>query len=282
MDYLLLETFLAVIRNGSFSKAAEAMNCVQSNITIRIKRLETYFDQTLFERGRGGARLTEFGHKLQYHASELIQAREKAECELMEEAGKSAKIRLGSMETTAGSRLPVVLKWLSTQVREAELSLQTGTTGELVAKVWEREIDAAFVAGPIDERRFHSIPVFEEKLVLVRPTKGQTNLALLVFRASCSYRSMSNQWLRMMGKSDTKMIEMASLDGILGCVESGMGFAIFPESTINIYRDFDNMTVEQLPPEYANTTTYLIWRYDHRLSQIQKKLISYFTDGKNS
>ena len=280
MDYLLLETFLAVIRNGSFSKAAEAMNCVQSNITLRIKRLEAYFDQRLFERGRGGARLTEFGHKLQYHASELIQAREKAESELMEAAGKSAKIRLGSMETTAGSRLPAVLKWLSTQAREAELSLQTGTTGELVAKVWEREIDAAFVAGPVDERRFHSIPAFEEKLVLVRPSNGQANLALLVFRASCSYRSMSKQWLRMMGKSDTKMIEMASLDGILGCVESGMGFAVFPESTINIYRDFDNITVEQLPSEYANTTTYLIWRYDHSLSQIQKKLIRYFTGEK--
>ncbi len=278
MDYLLLNTFLQVARCGSFSKAADAMNCVQSNVTARIKRLELYFDQVLFERGRGGARLTEFGRQLESQATELMRAHEKAEQELLDAAGKSAKLKLGSMETTAGARLPKVLKWLSSQAPEAELSLQTGTTGELTLKVWEREIDAAFVAGPVDEKRFHCIPVFAEKLVLARPTKGQEALVFMAFRNSCSYRNISNQWLRMSGKSDTKTIEMGTLDGILGCVEAGMGFAIFAESAINTYREFDNITVEQLPAEIANTTTYLIWRYDHKPSQTHQKLMHYFSE----
>ena len=63
MDLQLLRTLVSVADQGSFSAAAAlSMNCVQSNITLRIKRLEDHFGQPIFERGRGGARLTAFGH----------------------------------------------------------------------------------------------------------------------------------------------------------------------------------------------------------------------------
>ncbi len=249
------------------------MNCVQSNITARIKRLEEHFGQPLFERGRGGARTTDFGVEVQEHARYLIAAHKKAEHELMDAAGKSAKFRLGSMESTAGARLPPLLKLLSEQCPDARLSLRTAPTGELTSMVWERKLDTALVAGPVDDNRFHSVEAFNEKLVMVCPIQGQSDQALLAFRSSCSYRNIANEWLRSTGRIDTKVIEMGTLDGILGCVEAGMGFAIFPENAIKTYRHFDNIKMKPLPSDLAKVKTYLIWRYDHKVSLAHKAFI---------
>ncbi len=280
MDYLLLETFLTVTEAGSFSKAAELMNCVQSNITARIKRLEAHFGQALFERGRGGARTTDFGSEVQQQARRLLATHHQVERQLMDAAGRSAKFRLGSMETTAGARLPPLLKRLSDQFPGARLSLRTAPTGELTAMVWERQLDAALVAGPIDESRFHSIQAFQETLVVAQPIKGQPELSLLAFRASCSYRNIANQWLRLNGCMDTKVIEMGTLDGMLGCVEAGMGFAIFPESAIKTYRHFDNLEIKPLPKGLAEVTTHLIWRYDHKPSAVHQAFGGYLKSPK--
>ncbi len=278
MDYVLLDTFLTVSRLSSFSKAAEAMNCVQSNITSRIKRLENHFGQALLERGRGGARMTGFGHQFQRHAQKLLSNHQQVQRELMDMAGKSARFRLGSMETTAGSRLPPILKWLTDQCPDSQLSLHTSPTAELTTMVWEHQLDAALVAGPVDEKRFHCIPAFHEKLVIARPIKGQKQQTMLAFRSSCSYRNIANEWLRSTGNSDTSIIEMGTLDGMLGCVEAGMGFAIFPERAIKTYRHFDNIHIEAMPEKLARTTTFLIWRYDHKVSDVHKLFADYFSN----
>ena len=274
MDYVLLKTFLAVIESGSFSSAADLMNCVQSNITARIKRLESHFGEALFERGRGGAKTTAFGAELEVQAKRLLAVHQQTEQALMNRAGKAAQFRLGSMETTAGARLPPLLKHLSEQCPEAELSLRTATTGELTSLVWERQLDAALVAGPVDESRFHCMPAFHEKLVAAYPIKGQEKMPLLAFRSTCTYRNIANDWLRSTGHSDTRIIEMGTLDGMLGCVEAGMGFAVFPESSIKTYRHFDNVRLEALPAALGEITTFLIWRYDHKPGLAHKVLIA--------
>lgn len=209
MDYLLLKTFLSVCEQGSFSRAAEVMNCVQSNITARIKRLEGHFDQTLFERGRGGAQTTHFGETLREQAQRLVFIHEQTEQELLAAAGKSGIYRLGSMETTAGVRLPTFLKQLSVQCPQARLSLHTAPTGDLTSMVWDRKLDAALVAGPIDHSRFHCEPIFDETLVVARPVKGQAQLSLLAFRSACNYRSIANQWLRETGNSDMPVMGLS-------------------------------------------------------------------------
>lgn len=273
MDYLLLDTFLTIIREGSFSKAAKAMNCVQSNITARVKRLEAHFGQVLFERGRNGAQITHFGRQLQQQAQTLLAAHQQAERELIAAAGTIARFQLGSMETTAETRLPPILKRLAEQHPQTNLSLRAAATGEITTMVWERQLDAAFVAGPVDEQRFHSIPAFDETLVVARPQKYKGALPMLGFRSACTYRMLATQWLRSQGRSDTVILEMGTLGGMLGCVEAGMGFAVFPQSTLKNYRHFADIVLEPLPAEFAEVTTFLIWRNDLRVNPVHQSLM---------
>ena len=272
MDILLLRTFTSIVDTGSFSAAAVELNCVQSNVTARISRLEDRLGQALFERGRGGARLTVFGERLQHHANDLLARFDAATNDLLDAAGASAPLKIGSMETTAAVHLPRLLKKLKKQCSSAPISLRTGPTAELVSMLWDRKIDVAFIAGPVDENRFRGQHAFMEHLTLVENIDGSSQTSLLAFRSGCSYRAQAESWLRSQGKVDIDILEMGSLDGILGCVEAGMGFTIIPESTINARQDIANFKTQPLPPIYADIETHLIWRHDHRKTQAHQVL----------
>jgi DNA-binding transcriptional LysR family regulator len=273
MDIVLLKTLVAVTDSGSFSGAAGVLHCVQSNVTSRIRRLEEHFGQKVFQRSKAGARLTEFGERLHGKAVVLLQQFEAAERDLLDAAGAGAPLSLGSMETTAAVRLPTVLKSLKLLCPASTISLETGPTGDLLAKVWDRKINAAFVAGPVDEDRFRSIKAFAERLVSARNPEGSSADPLLAFRSGCSYRASAQAWLRSIGRSDTEVAEMGTLEGILGCVEAGLGFAVGPESAVLGYRNADQLEVTPLPLPFSEVDTYLVWRIDHQPVESHRKLI---------
>lgn len=273
MDIILLKTLVAVAETGTFSGAAGALHCVQSNVTSRIRRLEDHFGQKIFQRSKAGARLTEFGERLHERAVDLLQHFDTVERDLLDAAGASAPLSLGSMETTAAVRLPAILKELKTRCPASPVSLRTGPTADLLAEVWNRKIDAAFVAGPVDHDRFRSQKAFAERLVVARkPGQGAPG-SLLAFRTGCSYRATAEAWLRGAGRIDTEITELGTLEGILGCVEAGLGFAVAPESAVLGYRNADQLELEPLPMPFAKVETHLVWRIDHRPVEAHRKLL---------
>lgn len=264
MDRQLLRTFVTVAESGSFTAAAARLNCVQSNVTTRIRRLETRLGGPLFARGRGGARLTPLGERLRGHAVDLLARFEAAERDLLDAASGAAPLRLGTMETTAAVRLPPLLKALTRRCPAARISLHGGPTAELLTLVWERKLEAAFVAGPVDARRFACRRAFRETLVEVRAAAAEEGAAdpLLAFKPGCSYRAVAEAWLRRLGRSDTPAIELGTLEGILGCVEAGLGFAVVPEAAVSAARNANRLICTPLPAEVAASETYLVWRHD--------------------
>jgi len=277
MDIVLLKTLLAVAETGSFSGAANSLHCVQSNVTSRIRRLEDHFGQKIFLRGKAGATLTGFGERLHAKAEDLLQLFEAAERELLDAAGAGAPLALGSMETTAAVRLPGLLKVLKDRVPAAPVSLRTGPTADLLAMVRARKIDAAFVAGPVDTTRFNAVRAFTERLVWARNPAASENGSLLAFRSGCSYRATAEAWLKSLGRSDTQITEMGTLDGILGCVAAGLGFAVVPEEAVRGARDADRLEVSPLPEPFATVDTFLVRRLDHEPVEAHRTLIEVLT-----
>ncbi|MEO1721908.1 MAG: LysR family transcriptional regulator [Pseudomonadota bacterium] len=268
----LLRTFLSVEAEGSFSGAARALGCVQSNVTARMRKLEEHLGGALFDRGKGGARLTALGRRLRGHAVELVARFEAAERDLLDAAGGSAPLRLGAMESTAAVRLPGLLRALKEDCPSAPLTIKTGPTGELLTDLWERRLDAAFVAGPVDADRFESVAAFEETLVVVSNGPLDPSLPLIAFRRTCSYRAMADGWLRARGWGDCELIEMGTLDGILGCVAAGVGFAVVPDCVARQSSVAAGLAVSPLDGNDARVMTHLAWRRDHVVSQVHARL----------
>jgi DNA-binding transcriptional LysR family regulator len=112
-------------------------------------------------------------------------------------------LRIGSLESTAGSRLAPILSRFHAQHPGVVVELATGTTGALLQRVANFELEAAFVSEPFTPGALSSRKVFEEELVLitgkdvpaVRRAKDLAGMTLIAFANGCSYRKRLEEWL---------------------------------------------------------------------------------------
>src|ERR687893_2125469 len=149
MDLDDLHIFRCVVREGGVTRAASRLHRVPSNVTTRIKQLEDRLGVTLFRRQGRGLALTEPGRTLLGHAERLLQMADLAEQELRGGVVRGV-LRLGSLESAAGARLPPVLSAFHAQYPDVSVELQTGTTRALLRLLEGFEIEAAFVAEPFE------------------------------------------------------------------------------------------------------------------------------------
>lgn len=242
MQLKSLRMFDAVCSTGSFGAAAQRLHTVQSNVTAHIKKLEDELQVQLMERSSTPVRLTPAGHTLLPHAQRLLQTHDET-CALF--AGKrppAGSLRIGAMESTAALRLPPVLAQLYKDHPHIDLQLRTGPSGWLVDELQRGALDCALVAGQPPHPRWWARAVFQEELVLVSPRPLEAlptpqvllGTPFLAFRQSCSYRQRIELFLASQGITGARIMEMGSLDAILGCVAAGMGFALMPLALMRI------------------------------------------------
>lgn len=236
MQLKSLRMFEAVYSTGSFGAAAQRLHTVQSNVTAHIKKLEDELGVQLMERSSTPVRLTPAGHTLLPHAQRLLQTHD-ATCALFAgNAPPAGSLRIGAMESTAALRLPSVLAQLYQAYPQIDLQLRTGPSGWLLEELQRGTLDCALVAGQPPHPRWWGRAVFQEELVLVSPTPLKAlpapevllSTPFLAFRQSCSYRQRIELLLASQGITGARIMEMGSLDAILGCVAAGMGFALMP------------------------------------------------------
>ncbi|SBW07196.1 Transcriptional regulator, LysR family [uncultured Alphaproteobacteria bacterium] len=262
LDFLALETFLAIGETGSVTAAAQRLNCVQSAVTARLRKLEDGLGATLAERHARGVTLTEAGERLMCYARRIARLAEEAEGAVTHAARTEDRLRLGTMETTAAARLPRILARLRADAPELRLSLATGPSDHLTREVLAGRLDAALIGGRIEHPELSLRPVLTEELVEAQaPGLGDmAKRTLLAFRRGCSYRARAEAWLRHDRRAPFEVMEFGSLDAILGCAEAGLGIAVLPRVTVE--GRAPALALADLPPTFARLETCLIARAD--------------------
>src|SRR6476660_3486459 len=102
MDLGQLEVFLAVAREGKFSRAAEKLHRTQSAVSQSIHKLEEELGEPLFDRSSRDGLLTDAGRVLQEYAERLLNVRENAREALAElRELQKGKLVIGANEFTA-------------------------------------------------------------------------------------------------------------------------------------------------------------------------------------
>ena len=270
LDLAALRIFKAVAECGGITRAAARLHRVQSNVTTRIQQLEARVGARLFHRRNRRLELSEDGRILLGYAERLLSLSAEAQQALHGGAPRGV-FRLGSLESTAATRLPSVLARYHRDYPEVRVELVTGTTGKLVESVLEGEIEAAFVAEPFSADGLERQPVFTEELVVIAGPAysrgGRARFAhapVLAFAAGCSYRRRLEAWLAREGLAAERVMEYASYHAIVACVIAGGGIAVVPRSVLRALRLATRPTVHELPRDISLARTCLVWREGHR------------------
>jgi len=283
MELRQLRMFCAAAESGSFTAAAEKVHCVQSNITMRVKELESELRQPLFVRHKSGITLTSAGQTFLGYAQRILQLTEEGRSALLDSAEPIGTLRLGSMETTAAVRLPTILANYRERYPQVQLSLTTGTTAELIKAVESHRLDGAFVGGFHQNPGLRQEAILNEELVLVSGSKYRsldelttemTQQTVLVFRSGCFYRSSLERWLHQAGLIPGQILELGTLDGILSCAAAGMGVTILPRAVVDRHDSRDRIACHSLPDEFANVATVFVRRKDGYETSAMRAMVS--------
>ena len=270
MDLSALRIFQSVVEHGGINKAAAKLHRVPSNVTTRIKQLEEQLGTTLFLRAGRRLALSSEGKLLLTYADRLLRLASEAEAALRNGKPRGA-LRIGSLESTAASRLPPVLSRYHALYPDVQIELVTGTSGALVARVHRQDVEAAFVAEPFNAEGLEVQTVFVEELVLITPKsfppvrtpKDIGNRTVIAFSAGCSYRRRLEAWLGASKVLPDRIVEFQSYHAIVACVAAGSGIAVVPRAVLELTRAGRNVTTTVLPASIAKTRTQLVWRREH-------------------
>lgn len=272
MDLSSLEIFRAVALEHSVTRAAQRLQRAQSNVTTRIRQLEDELGVQLFLRDGKRMTLTDRGRAFLDYSERLLALADEAR-QAMHPKQPSGRLRLGSMESTAASRLPGPLASFHGRCPEVELEVSTGTSQALVQAVLARRLDCALVAWPRGANQWRdeaagmgleALPVFEEELLLVLPVnhppvEGPADVqvrGLAGFAEGCSYRQIAERWLSADGGPMPQVQQVGSYHAILACVAAGSCVGILPHSVLELLRQ--PPLLRQVP--LMRVETLLVWR----------------------
>jgi LysR family transcriptional regulator, cell division regulator len=265
MDTGLLRVFRAVAAEGSVTKAAEKLHCVQPNVTARVRQLEDELETALFYRQKRGMVLTPAGKILVEYADRAIHLMKEAEMAVRDTGQVRGSLSIGSTEPVAAVRLPLVLTHYHRKYPDVEITLSAATSQNLVKEVLEYKLDGAFVSGMVDHPDIEQKPILNEEVVIVSEAKAKSlgaleNPTLLVFPDGCPYRAVLESWLRQTGIILYRVVELRTLDGILGCVAAGMGIGVCPRSVITNLNYVATVSMHKIPEPFAALPTLFIRR----------------------
>jgi DNA-binding transcriptional LysR family regulator len=280
-----LMVFLEVVRSGSLTRAARRLNTVQSNVTARIKILEGAVGVPLLKRHARGVRPTTAGE-----AALAISLRMNAVMDdLRLTFGKAPgsrviRLRLGAIETVAASHLSSVVARFVRRHPDVDVSVETGSSAALLKQLKEGHVDVAFVSRRPSIAGFRELVAFRDELVLVAPagtasvasllSTPRPDLKILVQRLGCSYTERLLGLLAERSRRGYRLLELGTLEGILGFVEAGMGIAVMPRAFVESLAATRDVRLLDLPREVRRLDTYLVAPGENDSSSVVNELVA--------
>ncbi len=274
MDLSSLEIFRAVAHEASVTRAAQQLQRAQSNVTTRIRQLEEDLGVELFLRDGKRMSLTERGSEFLAYAEQLLALADEAR-QSMHSAEPGGRLRLGSMESTAASRLPALLASYHKACPRVALEVSTGTSRALFDGVRARRLDCALVAagpgwaGELDGSGLRGEPLFREELLMILPAEhppvhdvAEVRLRTLAgFARGCTYRQLAEDSLG----TPLTVQEVGSYHAILACVAAGACVGVLPRSVLQL---LGTPPLRSLP--LAEVDTWLVWREGYATAAFER------------
>lgn len=224
LDPVLLRSFLAVTRAGSFSEAARKLNLGQPAISQHVRRLEQHLGRRLFIRDTHSVALTPDGEALVAFADGILEAGDRAE-RYFASARLRGRLRFGASEDFVFSRLPEVLRDFTRLHPLVDLELTVGMSGWLNARLDEGEFDLVLAKRPDGDERGRL--VWRDRLLWVGAPDialdAQQPVPLILYPPPSIARARVLQALERAGRPWRIACTSSSLTGLRAAALAGLG-----------------------------------------------------------
>ena len=247
-----LETFSAVARLGSFTRAAEALHLTQPAVSIQVRQLTDTVGLPLFDQAGRSLRLTAAGEALLATTRRLDDVWNGFETTIDALRGlKRGKLRV-ALVTTAKYFLPRMLGAFCRRYPDISIELEIANRDRIVERLRNNEDDLYVMSYPPEDLDIVVHPFLDNELVVLAPRDHwaagrRVTLAelagepFLLRESGSGSRRAIDDFARQSGISLRVRLALASNEALLELAGTGMGLAVLSRHALG-----DRLTVEGL------------------------------------
>lgn len=167
MEIKQLESYVAVIKYGSFTKAAEKLFISQPTISTHIQMLETELQTKLLNRHTKSLEVTERGEELYECASNMLGLRDRLLKNWSDSADKT--IHLGSSTIPSTYVLPELLREYKKKDAEVDFLISQGDSQEVIEGLATGMYQVGLVGMTCNQEGICCLPFLKDRIVLIAP-----------------------------------------------------------------------------------------------------------------
>jgi DNA-binding transcriptional LysR family regulator len=244
MELSQLEVFLAVAREGRFSRAAEKLFRTQSAVSQTIRKLEQELGEPLFDRSSREGLLTDAGKVLREYSEKLLNLRSDAREALVElrELHKG-KLSIAANELTVLYLLPILgeFRRLHSMIKVA---VMRALGSQIPSDVLRHNVELGLLTYDPEEPQLHSVVVYLDELAFVVPpnhplsSEKQVSIrqlgaeSFVAHIVASPYREKVIQAFRRHKTPLHMDVELPTLQAIKRFLVTGNGVALVPEISV--------------------------------------------------
>lgn len=289
-----LRYIVTLARERHFGRAAEKCHVSQPTLSVALKKVESRFGITLFERMPANVRPTPIGEKIVQQAEKVLQEAER----LKDIAGQgrdplTGPLRVGVIYTIAPYLLPRLIPALHARAPCMPLFISENFTVNLAEQLRCGDLDVIIVAHPFEEPGIVARPVYDEPFCVVLPSHHP-----LALKETISSDQVAEENLLLLGKGNCfrdqvieacpklsepgrieGALEGSSLETVRYMVASGAGISVVPISAAKSWpKAMGLLQIRPFSAPQPKRRVLLAWRVSFPRPQVIDALYAAIND----
>lgn len=280
MDFKQLQSFAAVVKYQSFTRAADKLFLSQPTVSSHVSQLEEELGRRLILRTTKHIELTPKGSEVYEYAVRILELRDRMVESCAEEPHKI--IHLGASTIPSAYILPNLLSEFGALWPDTYFSIHQSDSQGVVDGMNEGLFDVGMVGMAVEDERMECVPFCRDRMVLITPVNDhflalkQANASLaellkepIIMREQGSgSKKTADRFLDSLGVSDSSLNIIARIndqEAIKNMVASGLGISIISEMAVRNFLMEKRILGFPLSGQASGRDLYLIYHKNYIL-----------------
>jgi DNA-binding transcriptional LysR family regulator len=285
-NFVTLALIVSVVRAGSISGGAKAMNLALAAASKRIADFESYVGVAIFSRLPQGVELTEAGRAIFHNILNILENVELLHRNIEDiGAGGRGRVRIWVSPAAISERIPEELSSFIQAHPDVTVELEERDSSEIIKAVRESRADVGIFVDAMNSNGLQTRVYCEEELVVIVPADHALTAASVTTLAEAlkydfvgllsgtPLAARVDYESSRLGRTPNFKIHVRGVETMCRMIAAGLGIGILPEAAARRYLEHMGLVSIAIEEAWAKRRLFIGYRDEATLRPAARLLV---------